>query len=227
MNSPRPDLLVAPCSYQAAKYAVEKWHYSRRLSAGLNAYFGVWENGVFIGAIVFGLGSGNATNGTRYGLASSHEMAELTRVALNSHLSPVSRMVSRAITSLKTRSPGLRLLISMADPLHGHAGAIYQAMNWIYTGETKPDVLYFSHGEWVHHRTATSRGSAAGLPFRRLPPKHRYLYPLDRAMRRQIAPLAQPYPKRDTRPVNGDDFATSEAGRFNSEPGALDTAKSL
>lgn len=26
--------------------------------------------------------------------------------------------------------------------------------------------------------------------------KHRYLYPLDRAMRRQIQKLAQPYPKR-------------------------------
>ena len=25
----------------------------------------------------------------------------------------------------------------------------------------------------------------------------------------------------DTRPVNGDDLATSEAGRFDSEPGAL------
>jgi len=27
--------------------------------------------------------------------------------------------------------------------------------------------------------------------------KHKYLYPLDRAMRRQILPLAQPYPKKE------------------------------
>ena len=219
--SDKPELLVAPCSYQAAKYAVEKWHYSGRMPAGLNTYYGVWEGGEYIGAVVYGLGSGNATNGTRYGLASSHEMAELVRVALRSHVSPVSKIVGQTIKMLQKNSPGLRLLISMADPLRGHVGSIYQAMNWVYTGTTKPDVLYFSRGKWVHHRTATSRGSAAGLPAKHLPPKHRYLYPLDRAMRKQIAPLAQPYPKRDTRPVNGDDLATSEAGRFDSEPGAL------
>ncbi len=27
--------------------------------------------------------------------------------------------------------------------------------------------------------------------------KYKYLYPLDRAVRRQIAPLAKPYPKRE------------------------------
>lgn len=51
--------------------------------------------------------------------------------------------------------------------------------------------------------------------------KHKYLYPLDKAMRKQIAPLAQPYPKKDMRPVNGDNIAASDAGRFDSEPGAL------
>lgn len=28
--------------------------------------------------------------------------------------------------------------------------------------------------------------------------KHKYLMPLDRKMRKQVAPLAKPYPKRDT-----------------------------
>ena len=31
-----------------------------------------------------------------------------------------------------------------------------------------------------------------------MPGKYRYLYPLDAAMRTQIAPLAKPYPKRGT-----------------------------
>lgn len=118
---------------------------------------------------------------------------------------------------VRRQSPRLRLLTSMADPVQGHVGAIYQAMNWIYTGLTKPDVLYLSRGQWVHHRTATSRGSAAGLPARPLPPKHRYLYPLDKAMRKQIAPLAQPYPKRAAEVTPGD-TPGDQSGEGGSRP---------
>lgn len=184
------------CSYQAAKYAVTNWHYSKTMAAGRNIYIGVWEDGAFIGCIIFGVGSGNATNGRRWGLSRSHEMAELTRVALKEHKSKVTRIISVALAMVKRQSPNLRLIVSMADPLHGHIGAIYQGGNWIYTGLTKPDVLYLSRGKYVHHRTATSRGSAKGLPCKPLPPKHRYLYPLDDEMRKQIEPLKKPYPKR-------------------------------
>ena len=208
------ELRVDWCSHEAAKYAVEHWHYSRSMPAGRNVYIGVWEFGRFVGTILFGMGSGNSTNGKSYGLASSHEMAELTRVALTAHISPVSQIVSFAIKMVKKQSSDLRLLISMADPKAGHVGGIYQAMNWVYTGETKPDVMYFSRGEWVHHRTATARGSAKGLPSRAIPSKHRYLYPLDRAMRKQIAPLAKPYPKRETcgSSVEGDTLPQAEGG---------------
>lgn len=184
------------CSYEAAKYAVEHWHYSGSMSSARNVYVGVWENEKFIGVVIFGIGSGNSTNGKQYGLKRITEVAELTRVALNNHDAPVSRIVSIAIKMMQKQSPGIRLVVSMADPLQGHVGSIYQAMNWIYVGQTKSDVMYFSRGEWRHHRTVTSRGSAAGLPSKQLPPKHKYLYPLDPAIREQIASLAKPYPKR-------------------------------
>lgn len=193
----KADLRLDWCSYEAAKYAVEHWHYSRSLSSARNVYLGVWENRSYVGAVVFGIGSGNATNGERYGLRRAREMAELTRVAIRGgHISPVSRMVAVALRLLHDQSPGIRLVISMADPRQGHHGGIYQACGWIYTGVTKPDVEYLHRGMWTHHRTVTSAGSAKGLPFRRLPGKHRYLMPLDAEMRARILPLAQPYPKR-------------------------------
>jgi hypothetical protein len=196
MSSPRLELKLDWCSHAAAKYAVEHWHYSRRLSKARNVYIGVWEGGSFVGAVVFGIGSGNVTNGRRYGLSRACEMAELTRVALGPHQVQVSRVVAISLRMLREQSPGLRLVISMADPAQGHVGGIYQAGGWVYTGRTKPDVEYFFRGKWVHHRTATSRRSAAGLPSRPVPPKHRYLMPLDPDMRARILPLAQPYPKR-------------------------------
>jgi hypothetical protein len=97
---------------------------------------------------------------------------------------------------LKHQSPGLRLIISMADPAQGHIGGIYQAGNWIYTGQTKPDVQYLLKGKWVHHRTATSSGSAKGLPSRPMPAKYRYLMPLDGETKNRIQAMARPYPKR-------------------------------
>jgi len=184
------------CSYEAAKYAVEHWHYSKSLSSARNVYVGVWESDQFIGCIVFGIGSGNATNGSRYGLRRVCEMAELTRVALRKHQAPVTRMVAVAVRMLQKQSPGLRLIISMADPVQGHLGGIYQGGNWIYTGQSAPDVMYWHRGEWRHHRTVTSSRSAKGLPSKKLPGKYRYLMPLDAEMRAKIAPLAKPYPKR-------------------------------
>ena len=62
----------------------------------------------------------------------------------------------------------------------------------------------------------------------------RYIYFIDPAYRQRLTVSELPYSaiddagarmykgeRLDTRPVNGDDLATSEAGRFNSEPGAL------
>lgn len=134
--SDKVDLRVDWCSHEAAKYAVEKWHYSKRVPHGQQQHIGVWENGVFVGAICLGR-SITPWLGSPYGLT-QHECAELTRVALNKHVSPVSQIVAVAIRMIKEKSPGLRLLVSYADPLQGHNGAIYQAMNWIYDGGGAP-----------------------------------------------------------------------------------------
>ena len=42
------DLKVDWCSYEAAKYAVMHWHYSKTMPAGKTVKLGVWENGRFI-----------------------------------------------------------------------------------------------------------------------------------------------------------------------------------
>lgn len=204
----KADLRVDWATRDAAKFATDRWHYSRSLSSAKNVYLGAWEDGAFCGAVVFGIGAGAVTNGVRFGLKAAGEVAELTRVALRpGHVTPVSRIVAIAVRMLKKQSPGLRLLISFADPQQGHHGGIYQAGGWIYAGETKPDVEYMVSGKWVHHRTATSRGSVVGLPSRKLPPKLRYLMPLDAEMGKRIAPLAKPYPKRAKQATTDDQSA--------------------
>lgn len=96
--------------------------------------------------------------------------------------------------------------MSYADTKEGHHGGIYQAGNWIYEG-SKTDSNQKINGIVLHRRTVYSRYGRHDLEWIKdnidpnaewvnMPPKHKYLYPLDRAMRRQIESLAKPYPKR-------------------------------
>lgn len=190
------------CSHEAAKYAVEHWHYSGRLPVGKMIKVGAWEDGVFIGCIIFSRGANNAI-GKEFGLEQT-EVCELVRVALRQHSSSVSRIVAIALRMAHKQSPGIRLVVSYADPREGHTGAIYQAGNWIYAGVSQGSVEFFHEGRWKHNREITS-GAFGGerkladyshLPKRKTGGKHKYLMPLDLAMRAKILPLARPYPKR-------------------------------
>jgi hypothetical protein len=223
MSSPS-DLRLDWCGQKAAKYAVEKWHYSKTLPRGVNTYLGVWESGDFIGAVVFGLGGGGATDGRRFGLARTYEMCELVRVALSAHTAPVSRIVKVALGMLKRRNPGIRLVVSYADPVQDHVGAIYQAGNWAYVGTSAPDHYFVSEdGKRYHSRSVHACGYAIHfgrktytpkpeeMTMVKTPGKHKYLMPLDDAMRAQIEPLRKPYPKRVKQATTGVQSASGGA----------------
>lgn len=222
--SSHPELRLDWCQHRAAKYAAANWHYSHCLPAGVNAYIGVWEDGRFIGSVVFGLGGGGATDGRRYGLSRSYEMCELTRVALTEHLTPVTRIVRVALRVMKRRNPGIRLVVSYADPVQNHVGAIYQAGNWVYVGTSSPDHYFVTkEGKRYHSRSVHSCGYA--LHFGRktytpkpeemtrvnTPGKHKYLMPLDDEMRARIEPLRKPYPKRPKQATTDDQSARGGA----------------
>lgn len=225
--SEKVDLKVDFCSHEAAKWAVEHWHYSRSMPVSKRVNIGVWESDKFVGALVFAWGA-NPNLCKPFGLKMV-EVAELVRVALFSHSSPVSRIITLATKMLKKQSPGVRLIVSFADPYHNHLGIIYQASNWVYTGETSPKFDYLLNGQVLQRRSYTGvnfgRSKMAIPPKARriqMPPKYRYLYPLDRAMRKQIESLSKPYPKRDNvRLAEGSTPATSQGRRFNPDQAAL------
>jgi len=207
MSSHRPDLRLDWATTRAAKFACERWHYTGSMpNAGVKV--GVWEGGAFAGVILFGVGAGRSTDGRKYGLARAKDVAELQRVALRpGHAHAVSRCIAIAVRMLRRQSPDLRLLISFADTAQGHHGGIYQAAGWTYAGLTEGDRAYIIHGQPKHPKTIHSNGwkqDAAWLranvdPKARCemtPPKHRYLLPLDDAMRPVVAALSKPYPKR-------------------------------
>lgn len=202
----RPVLKLDWCSHAAAKYACEKWHYSGTMPVGKTVKVGVWENGTFVGCVIFSRGA-TPEIGSPYKLDQT-KICELTRVALTTHTTPVSRVLAVAFKFLKNSSPELRLIVYFADQSQGHHGGIYQASNWLYCGGTNTHA-YRVNGTNVHPKTLHGRYGVGGqsIPWLRANVdanaarvvagfKHRYLYPLDEEMRQRIAPLAKPYPKR-------------------------------
>ena len=136
MAEAMPELKCAWASHEAAKWACEHWHYSKCLPAGKLFKVGAWEDGRYIGVVIFSRGA-TQNIGKPYGLEQT-ECVELTRIALRDHRHFVSEIMMQALRKLKETNPGLRLVVSYADPAQGHNGGIYQATNWVYTGATPP-----------------------------------------------------------------------------------------
>jgi hypothetical protein len=129
-----------------------------------------------------------------------------------------------AIRFLKAQSPGLRLVISYADPQQGHHGGIYQAGNWVYVGTSIPQQHVIVNGKAMHKRSAAAKfGTIKGLLKSEVQWKHKYLMPLDSAMRKQIESLSRPYPKRVTSADSGTLGNPAEKGRCDSDRNAFET----
>jgi hypothetical protein len=193
--SPRVDLKLDWCSYTAAKYACDHWHYAKAIPRTRLLKIGVWEHKVFVGCVIFNRSANNHL-GQPYGLT-QFQCCELVRVAMHAHETAISRIVRIALSMLKGHSPGMRLVVSFADPAHGHCGGIYQAGNWIYTGMTIPAVEHIVGGRQMHGRAVRATyGTSRGFPKVMGSAKHRYLMPLDTEIRKRIEFLAKPYPKR-------------------------------
>jgi hypothetical protein len=117
-------------------------------------------------------------------------------------------MLAIAIRMLKKLSPSLRLIVSYADADQQHTGGIYKATNWVYVGlkNAGSKGAYIINGKKIHPRTITASGGTNSLHWVRqnldanaeefkTAGKHKYLMPLDLAMRQQIEPLRLPYPE--------------------------------
>jgi hypothetical protein len=222
--SEKPKLKLDWCTHKAARYAVEHWHYSRRMPKSKLVKIGVWEDDVFIGVVIFGSGA-TPDLLNPYNLSQT-EGAELVRVALKNHISPVSQIISRAIRLLKSQFPELKLIVSFADPVQKHLGIIYQAGNWIFNGESsgywgfidKNGKEWHPRNVWVNKKGPSKVIHKSQCEKIYKPGKYRYLYPLNKKIRKQIIKLAKPYPKNAAALENGSDDQLEKGGANPTQP---------
>lgn len=192
------------CSFKAAKYACENWHYSKSIPAGKLIKIGVWENGIFVGVVIFSRGA-NPQLLKPYGLKQT-EGCELTRIALNKHAASVTKIVSIAIKILKKYCPGIKIIVSYADANQGHLGKIYQAGNWIYVGEFANERGIKINGKLVHRRSVVNRYGTSSIQYLkdnvdknaetvRGLPKFKYLMPLNDQIKKLVINSKKEFPK--------------------------------
>ena len=143
-----------------AKLLVGAYHYSGKLPPATVFPFVCTVVGHPVLACCFGTGAG------RWKLP----VLELTRLVVDPSYRGVvflSSFVSRCIFYIKKNSD-YDLLISYADPSHGHHGGIYQALSWDYHGREKgnPGIPFFQNtntGEQIHRRTLNARYGTSAI----------------------------------------------------------------
>ena len=216
------------CSHETAVYACRRWYSRPEMPRGKLAKIGVREDGQFKGVIIFGCGTGGVQMlGAKLG-AGKFGTAEMCRIALRGHETPLSRIIAIACRMLHKAQPGLRLLLTYSDPSLGHHGGIYQAAGWTYIGRSSADFAYRDKAGVLHHsRNASASGlkrfygkthavvrtgNCEKVP---LEPKHRYALGLDDEMRAKLREIAQQYPKR---PKQTGDAAADLAEEGGSTP---------
>ncbi len=168
---------------------------------------GAWEEGKYVGCVIFSYGANN--NAAKSFSLTQQQVCELTRVALNQHKTPVSRILAISIKMLRKQSPGIKVVFSYADKSNqGHHGGIYQANGWLYLGERSTSdkgAYYVIRGKQMHGRSARAKyghESRFPHPWSHVPSmtKHLYVKVLDEAY--ELTKSVVEYPKRATSKVS-------------------------
>ena len=188
---------LTKASHKAIKYATLNFHYAKRVPVVFFAYNVFNNKDEWCGVISFA-GGASSNMGKPYGLRAGQYL-ELNRMALNGKQESTSKALSIAIRLVKKDAPTVKVLISYADKGQEHIGVIYQATNWIYTGDSKTSgyQIYYK-GEWVHNRVLGTlpKKQRETIKRRKSPGKYRYIYILDKEYNHLKETMGKLYPKK-------------------------------
>tara|TARA_Y100000034_G_scaffold76088_1_gene91377 strand:- start:296 stop:1027 length:732 start_codon:yes stop_codon:yes gene_type:complete len=200
-------------SSQTHEWLLKK-HYAHRLPMAIEHAIGLYDQSMVLqGVCVLGP-TAPPVPVTIFGEHHKHIVRELTRLVVNEGLCKniLSFFVSKSLVIL----PKPMCLVSFADSNAGHRGYIYQAANWIYTGEGGGATsIVDANGIPVHnititdgctreHITRKAYFAKYGITETDALPKHRYLYFIGskretRKMKDDCLLKSLPYPKGDNK----------------------------
>jgi len=179
-------------------------HYAQRMPSISYAY-GLYIDNILKGIITFGKPASNSLCEGVCGKEYKTYVYELNRLVVENNLpkNTLSKFVSQALKLL----PRDLIVVSYADTGMDHNGYIYQATNFIYTGETKERTdKYTPNGKHSRHYTEEYNHLRKVRTS-----KHRYIYFTGKNKKwlKHLKYDIKPYPKgQNKRYILGDKIKT-------------------
>jgi hypothetical protein len=180
-------LTVAVLDPFTAGQLVKTHHYLRRVPPVSHAY-GLYRDAELWGAVTYGIPASRNLQQSACP-TDPDKVLELNRLWVHDDFGPntESWFVSRSLRLLPPR-----IVVSYADPVHGHLGYIYRALNFRYAGWTDmerktPRLDYIPHNPAHHTREAMRSGYASTR--RRIAKVKYWTVTGDRADRRHLTRL--------------------------------------
>lgn len=176
---------------KAALGLVEKNHYAHSIPSGKTYAFRLDD-----AIVLFSIPANK--NIAKFILGFPGVVWELTRLwAPNGHeKNLLTRAISYGVREMRKAVPKLDALVSYADPNVGHAGGVYRAASWIYTGQSEEGRYYKDKSGQVVARRKFHSGKksmtkpqilALGYEEFKMPGKHRFAFPLSKNAKRAMA----------------------------------------
>jgi hypothetical protein len=207
------DLRFVYCERAVAKQVCETRHYMRTYPQGAKVNIAIMDGKRVVGICVFGYSSATEQKVARiaYGI-SRHQYLEMQRLWISDDYGHNTESWSLARIIRKLHSDyDLKCIVTHAGGCKDDCGIVYQASGWLYFGSSKCDDFYLTEaGEYKNMVAALrfGRASAKGKTKQQVGEElfgpgsvvnaHRYfyVYPIDKAIRRRLTKVAQPYPKQ-------------------------------
>jgi hypothetical protein len=158
-------------------YITHDWllhkHYAKRIPS-ISYAFGLFYNNILVGCLTIGKPASYTLCEGILGKEHKHIVYELNRLVVEENLdkNALSYFVSNVLKIL----PKPMCIVSYADKNQNHYGYIYQATNWIYTGLSSIEKIYYlQNGEIVKTRRHIDKKGIVIKTEKQLP-KFRYVY---------------------------------------------------
>jgi len=161
------ELEITACGIADVRDFIEANHYSHNVNGvKISQCFRVDFAGLLCGAVLFGAMSTTAWK--KFG-SDEKEVLELRRLVLvdKAGKNSESRVIGSCLRWIKKNMRHVKIIVSYADPNHGHTGIIYRASNFKYLGVSASDVGYedTETGKKYHSRALRTKYKGDYKPF--------------------------------------------------------------
>lgn len=186
---------VLPIKSEESSPWLLRKHYAKRIPS-ISYAFGLYDGPTLVGVCTYGMPASPFLCMGVCGKENRHLVIELNRLCIDStDRNAASILVANSLQML----PRPMVIVSYADKAQGHVGYIYQACNFLYTGETKErtDMAGADGGHSRHNH-----GDSTKRVFRSA--KHRYVFFVGSksqklGLRKALNYPVEPYPKGEAK----------------------------